>query len=292
MNQYTISDLEKLSGIRAHTIRMWEQRYNLLTPDRSDTNIRSYNDDQLRKLLNVVTLKNAGEKISKIGALSEEELNARISSIARGRELPGVQYEALINEIVTASLRFDEKGFLSAFTSGVLRYGMHGTYLNIILPALSKVGLFWGASEITPAQEHFTSCLIRQKLCAATDALPEPDTDEHWLLLLPDDEEHEIGLLFAQYLLKANGKHVIYLGQRVPTDNIELVAEIVKPSHLLYFVVRHRSIAEIALLADHIASSAPDTKVHLVGNTTLLGDMELPNTYIIRTLSEFEEAIG
>ena len=194
MDRYKISELEHLSGVKAHTIRIWEQRYDILKPMRSNGNIRFYDGDQLKKLLNVVTLINAGNKISAISELSPKEINKRIESLSN-ISVEGIKEEMLINQMISSGLSFDEKLFEKAFSNSILSYGLINAYKKVFYPLLNKMGLLWATTEINPSQEHFISNLIRQKMFAAIDALsPTSNESEKWLLFLPENETHELGL--------------------------------------------------------------------------------------------------
>lgn len=240
MSYHSIAQLEQLSNVKSHTIRIWEQRYGLLKPERTDTNIRYYDDEQLKKLLNICTLLKAGMKISEIGKLSDNQINGYIQrTISTSSD---VLVESFINQAVFAATTYDEILFEKMFSSAILRLGLSGTYEKIIYPLLVRTGLMWNASNIIPSQEHFISNLIRQKLSAAIDALPLLSKPKQtWVLFLNEEEEHEIGLLFASYILKQNGIKVIYLGQRVPYSNLVNVVKHCKPTHLYTFFVNKKS---------------------------------------------------
>lgn len=239
MGRYKISDLEKLSGVRAHTIRIWEQRYNLLKPHRTETNIRYYDDNQLKKLLNVVSLMNAGGKISAISKLTEKDFKLQINSLIQ-KGTKNVKEEALINQLISAGLTYDEQAFEKSFSNAILSFGLMKAYQNIFYPMLIKIGFLWSAEELNASQEHFISNLIKQKIFAAIDALtPATNSSEKWVLFLPEGEMHDIGLLIANYGLRSKGAKVVYLGESVPIKNLYEVAQSVKATHYLAFVVKH-----------------------------------------------------
>ena len=245
MTKYKISDLEKLSGIKSHTIRIWEKRYKVLTPLRTDTNIRFYDDIQLRKLLNIVSLMNSGIKISFISKLTEKEINERVEDLSNIGEI-GIKEETLINQMLTAGLSYNEASFEKAFSNSILSFGLMDAYQNVFYPMLIKIGLLWTSTELNPAQEHFVTNLIKQKIFSAIDALKPPKNEsENWLLFLPEEEQHDLGLLIANYGLRSKGKKVIYLGANVPLESLHLIAKEVDPTHYLTFSIRpnaHNSI--------------------------------------------------
>lgn len=263
MGKYKISDLANLSGVKPHTIRIWEQRYNMLTPLRTDTNIRYYDDDQLRRLLNIVTLQNAGFKISAIGNLSDEEITNQIELLNNSGG-PGIKEESLINKLISAGLTFNEHQFEKAFSNAILSFGITGAYEKVLYPMMNKIGLLWVTEEISPAQEHFISQLIRQKLFAAIDSLePVSDNAESWLLFLPENEHHELGLLVANYILRTKGINVCYLGADVPITSLKEAVYLVKPHTMLMFNVRPFQSANLQIWLDEIASDLKYKKCYI-----------------------------
>jgi DNA-binding transcriptional MerR regulator len=258
MSQYSIAELEMLSGVKAHTIRIWEQRYSLLEPHRTETNIRYYDDDQLVKILNVATLLNGGMKISHVSKLTTEEIKQKISEVTLADMGGDLHAESLINQIVVAGLTFDQAKFEHAFSSGLTRYGIFDTYFKLIYPAMSKVGLLWVKDDMFPAQEHFISALVRQKLCTAIDSLPLPHAGSNiWVLFLPEGEDHELGLLFAHYLIRGKGDSAIYLGQRVPMPNLKSAISETNATHLMMFLVRNHPHEETSKLVASICDAHP-----------------------------------
>lgn len=240
MAHYSIKNLEEISNQKAHTIRIWEMRYGLLTPRRTDTNIRYYDDRQLKKLLNVCALMGEGMKISAISKMTDMQINDAIQKIIDNTSEKEVQFQTIINQTLIAIAAFDESSFDKIFSNAILRFGLVDTYLKVIYPMLVRVGLMWSKDDIMPAQEHFFSNLIKQKLFASIDAVPLPQKpDQTWILFLNENEDHEIGLLMASYLLRVHGKKVIYLGQKVPYENISKVVDTCKPTHLYTFFVKN-----------------------------------------------------
>lgn len=266
---YSIQDLERLSGIKAHTIRIWEKRYSLLTPGRSDTNIRYYNDDQLRKLLNTCTLISNGGKISKVSKLSESAISEEVEALMMPKS-KDEQLDVFINKIIESGLTYNNQLFENSFASATLRLGLYKCYRHVILPALIKLGLMWGKKELMPTQEHFISNLIKQKLFSAIDGLDAPEANsKRYLLFLPEREDHEIGLLFANYLIRKSGKTVIYLGQNVPTKDLKTTIKQTNPDVLILFVVRTWHKDELIPMMDSITKNFKKGKTILCGNSAL-----------------------
>jgi len=242
LESYQITDLERITGIKAHTIRIWEKRYNLIQPKRTATNIRYYDDSQVRKLLNVSSLLENGYKISSVAALSDVEINDIVSEISSTEQKPTDAIGTVfINNLVGATIAYDETAFERIFTAALTRFGMHNTMLQVIYPYLIKIGILWRSDKITSIQEHFASNLIRRKLIAAIDGLPLPyKQGKKFLLALPPDEWHELALLFADYIIKAAGYTTIYLGQSVPHHALHTIITDTSATHLLTFYITSR----------------------------------------------------
>lgn len=293
MSKYKISDLEKLSGVKSHTIRIWEQRYKVLTPLRTETNIRYYDDEQLRKLLNVVSLMKSGVKISAIGKLTDEEINVKIVALANTGSI-GIKEETLINQMVSAGLSYDEAAFEKTFSNSILNFGLMNAYQKVFYPMLIKIGLLWTTTELNPAQEHFVTNLIKQKIFAAIDALAPPsDQPENWLLFLPEGEQHDLGLLIANYGLRAKGKKVVYLGANVPIENLYLVAEQVEPTHYLTFSVRSNAHDSLNKYLANMNKEFKNPPINICCSNDTSENLKLSsNQKIIASFQEFLNLIG
>ena len=265
MDNFTISQLSQFSGIKPHTIRIWEQRYNALTPHRSKGNTRYYDGTQLRRLLNIVSLSGTGVKLSRLGALSDEELFEMIREHSENAA-ENKDYAYFVNQLISAGMNFDEFNFEKIFSHCLLRFGMLKTYVEVIHPLLSRIGLMWSADEIPPAHEHYISNLLRQKISTAIDSHPvEKAEKETWLLFLPEDEFHELGLLFSNYYLRSKGKKVIYLGANVPLSSVERTLEEVDVQYLLVFMVRNDLPENIKNYLDELAAVVGKRKVLITG---------------------------
>jgi len=287
---YSIKDLERFSGIKAHTIRIWEKRYNLLLPERTDTNIRYYNDDQLRMFLNICSLISNGVKISKINQLSELEIYTKIETLMSS-DSNDEQLNVFINKIIESGLTFNNELFEKTFESATQRLGLYKCYTDVISPSLVKFGLLWGKSEIIPSQEHFISNFIKKKLFSAIDSLDIPKANTRkFLLFLPENEEHEIGLLFAYYLIKKAGHNVVYLGQNVPTATLESSIIQIEPDVLLLFVVRTWHKDELTPLIDLIVGNSQNAKTILCGKASLTESLkENKLLFIANSIDDLEK---
>ncbi len=284
---YSIQDLEELSGVKAHTIRIWEKRYNLLVPERTATNIRLYSDNDLRKLLNVSTLINLGLKISKISELSELEIGEKIEEHLLP-EKTDKQTELFINNLISAGITFDTFRFDSTFSSAILRFGLRDTYTKVLLPVLIRIGLMWGKNQIIPAQEHLISNLIKQKLFAGIDGLPlNTSPKKKYLLFLPPNENHEIGLLLSYYLLKQAGHRVYYLGANVPINNLNIAVKSANPDFIVFFVVRSWGAKQLQDVVDEILQKF-EKNIVVLGNENTIKPVKGKGLIKIHSIDQFE----
>ncbi|MEC4050826.1 MerR family transcriptional regulator [Flavobacterium sp. SUN046] len=221
--QFSIKDLENLSGIKAHTIRIWEKRYQIFTPERTETNIRFYTLEELQKLLNVSFLNNYGYKISRVAELSEVELNKLVKQVYSEK----TNTVFAINVLKIAMINFDTALFNETHLELSKTKSFDQIFLEIYMPFLSEIGMLWQTSSIKPIHEHFISYLILQKLientCAIQNSTQIVDVDKLFVLFLPENEVHEMSLLFTNYQLVKKGYKTIYLGTSVPfTDLLEI----------------------------------------------------------------------
>ncbi len=230
MGQYSIKELEQLSGIKAHTIRIWEKRHKIIEPSRTATNIRYYSDLDLKKIINVSLLNTYGIKISKIADMSLDDMNRKVLEISELQNDKGVH----IDQMVIAMIDMEEELFEKILNNLILRFGFEQTITEIIYPFLEKIGILWQTQNITPAHEHFISNLIRQKIVVAIDGLPiPPKTQKKILLFLPEGEMHELGLLFYHFLIRKAGYRTYYLGQNVPHEDLVSVYKVHQPDFML-----------------------------------------------------------
>ena len=220
---FTIKDLENISGIKAHTIRIWEKRYNLLEPKRSETNIRFYSNEDLQKLLNIVLLNNNDIKISKISKMSDEELILQTRALAFVTSLN----DESINALKLSMFQFDKRLFNNVYEKLLEEKTFQEIFQEVFIPFLNDVGLLWQTDTLKPAHEHFISNLIVQKILINTEKLQFniSETSKTYVLFLPENEIHEIGLLYLNYELVLRGAHTVYLGQSLPLNNLDYFLE-------------------------------------------------------------------
>lgn len=229
MRKYSISDIEGLIGIKAHTIRAWEIRYNLVPPKRTPTNIRYYDEEDLKMLLNIVALNENGYKISKIAQMNRKKISDLVLQLKTDWSNESVQ---LIN-LSNATIKYDELAFSKILASCITEMGLTKTMDQVLFPFMKRIGMLWQIGAIDPAHEHFAANLIRDRLIVEIDKV-EKVSNKHakrFLLFLPEAELHETGLLFARYLLKNCGHETLYLGQEIPYSDLKKVIESYKPDY-------------------------------------------------------------
>jgi len=289
MSNYSIKDLEKLSGIKAHTVRIWEQRYKLLNPKRTETNIRYYDDDDLKLILNVALLNENGLKISKIAKMSGEEIKAEVLQFTDR----SFAYDDQIHSLVLAMVEFNEERFEKIISTNILKFGFELTMVNVIYPFLSKIGVLWQIGSVHPGQEHFISNLVRQKLIVAIDGQIYTGGGRKFLLFLPEGELHEMALLFTSYLLKANGHKVIYLGQNTPDEDLKNVYKVYQPDYLVTAITTNPSSEFVEPYLQSLGESFPKSKIIASGYQILGQNFNLPpNIHLMQYLKEIKEYIN
>jgi len=256
---FSIKDLENLTGIKAHTIRIWEKRYNLLEPERSDTNIRSYNLGSLRKLLNINFLNTHGFKISKIAALEESDIAVKVREMSF---LGNVEKHAF-NAFKLSMLNFDQVLFYNTYNQLLEEKSFREIFYEIFVPIIQDLGLLWQTHTITPAHEHFITVHIRQKILIHIERLqslnPRPDA-KTFVLFLPLNKIHDIGLLFLNYELISKGYHTIFLGENVPIEDLQLINN-------LYSEVTYVSYFTVMPISDNLSSYLDNLSSTLIENT-------------------------
>lgn len=283
METYSISSVEQLTGIKAHTLRIWERRYNSLTPHRTNTNIRYYDDAQLKKLLNISTLLNHGYKISALSAMPDDKLNELITALfEQGRETD--TNDLYIAALTSYMLSFDERSFDKVFSSVITKLGFYETVVKVVYPFLRKTGVLWSTSNASPSQEHFASNIVKRKLLAAIDGIPYPEKPKgKFLLFLPPNEWHELGLLVADFLIRSAGWETIYLGQNLPFSSLEIALEVARPDRLITFFTCVPEADEVVAAISDIAARHNATAFVSVYGTI---EGKYKNTVVLTTPSD------
>jgi len=280
INSYTIKDLSQITRIKAHTLRIWEQRYGIINPKRTEINTRVYCQEELKYLLNVVILYNEGQKISNIAKLSKDQLSDKVKHLSE----ESLEFPTQIQALVVAMLELDEDRFERQLNKNILSFGLEETIVSIVYPFLKHIGVLWQTNSVNPAQEHFITNLVRQKLISAIDGIPLGITEKNarkFMLYLPEGELHEIGLLFAWYVLKRNGQKVIYLGQSLPISDLKIVDEAHKPDVILTVITSAPCQEDVQPYLDSLKQLFPDTKVWLSGFQIVSQELKIPNNFSV-----------
>lgn len=294
MRTYSIKELENLSGTKAHTIRIWEQRYELLHPSRTETGIRFYNGDDLKKILATSVLLKHGMKISKIATLTASELNTQLDEIEKKNVLSDSAIELAINNLLMAGLKFDENALNAEFTKLESAFDRYQLFTLITHPLLNRLGLMWCKDDLSPLQEHFISNIIRQKIISSINALPEnEENSKEIVLFLPEHETHEIGLLLANYIFKSFQIKTIYFGQQVPMSNlIEYINEF-KIKHAFGFIFYSYGIKELTNIFKNLSDNCGETYFYWAG---YFPDQEIfdsiPNQSIVSSIDSIKDLVN
>lgn len=266
MNAFTIKDLENLSGIKAHTIRIWEQRYHFLKPQRTSTNIRYYSNDELKAVLNIALLNKYGYKISHIDRMPPEEISSRILSLTDPRAVQ----ERNINELVQLMVDLEIERFEQTISSYMAGRGVERTINQVIFPFLEKIGILWQTGHVNPAQEHLVTNAIRQKLISAIETINTSlQQNRTYLLFLPEGEHHELGLLYMYYVLKSRGIRVIYLGANVPVNDVAFVVSVKQPDVAFVHLTSTAANFNFEKFLQQASIKMPATKLVISGSITL-----------------------
>jgi len=285
MSVYSIKDLENLSGIKAHTLRIWEQRYNIINPKRTDTNIRYYDDQDLKLVLNISLLQEHGYKISKIAEMTPDTMHKQVLDLSD----QGLRHADQIQAMTISMIDLDEERFEKIITKCALQMGFEQTMVQVIFPFLTKIGILWQTGSINPAHEHFISHLIRQKIIVATDGQLtnyNPSTKKY-MLFLPDGEMHELSLLFANFLLRSRKQRVVYLGQSLPFQDLEVAYAIHKPQYICTIITSVPGPDDVQAYINRLANAFSDATILVSGYQAVSQDLYAPdNVTIIRKIQD------
>jgi DNA-binding transcriptional MerR regulator/methylmalonyl-CoA mutase cobalamin-binding subunit len=284
---FSIKDIEAVSGIKSHTLRIWEQRYGIIVPKRTESNIRYYDDDDLKHILNISILNRQGIKISEIARMSKEEIT---DAILKDSALFSENYDTHIKGLISAMLSFDEYGFHKVISTNVIQLGLEQTIINIIFPFLAEVGLLWQIGSIHPSHEHFASNIIRQKLYVAIDGNVGryAENRKRFLLFLPEHEQHSIGLLFANYILRTRGQDVLYLGQEVPLLDLKDAFVDNEPDYVLTQLTAAHINVDKQRFIDDISNYWGNAQLILSGGQFLDPALKLPpSARVIKRMEDF-----
>lgn len=287
MNAFTIKDIENLTGVKAHTIRIWEQRYNFLKPQRTGTNIRYYSNEELKIILNIALLNRFGFKISYIDKLGIAQIQAKLHELTH----PQALHYRLINELITCMIDMDMDSFELILNKNINDYGIDRTIEELIFPFLEKVGLLWITNNINPAQEHLVTNLIRQKILVGIEQSENLFSENKSVLLfLPEGEHHELGLLYVYYLIKNKGIKVFYLGADVPYEDLAFLVDAKKPDYVYSHLtsVAHNFNLEKFIL--NLQQKIPQMNVVISGSPVQHYSKTIPAQFhLLRSLQEVKK---
>jgi len=291
MAHYSIKDLQNFTGIKAHTIRMWEKRYNIVEPKRTNTNIRYYDDDDLKKLLNISILNRNGFKISTIVGLSDIAISEEILNLAHS--LNG--FNSQIEGLVVSMIDLDENMFEKIFNTAVIKMGFEDAVIKILYPFFEKIGILWQIGTITTSHKHYISNLVRQKIIVAIDGLVNSFTNKSktYLLFLPEGEYHELGLLFHHYILKKGGNKVLYLGANVPKGCLTELLKTKNINGLMTAVTAPLKYNAFAEYIEDLSETFKKKPLYISGFGVNGLSKTLPeNVFFFKTPREFKEKLN
>ena len=288
MTHYSIKDLENLSGIKAHTIRIWEKRYHLLDPERTDTNIRYYSNDDLRRILNVALLVKNGFKISKVAKFDNAKLQSEV--IRQNKNL--VDPEKNMDQLLFHTVNMDILGFEQLFNKMIQENGFSKTMEQVIFPFFERIGILWQAGTIFVSQEHFVSNLVRNQLIIEAAKFDNQSADRTMLFFLHEEEMHELGLLYFSYLAAQNGFRSIYLGQNVPFGDL---TNLMKNNEFDFICTTFIQAIEKPALEKYLTMLSlisPENKILVAGRQIAIQKPKLPpNTFIIKNNHDFAKRL-
>lgn len=280
MHVFTIRDIENLTGIKAHTLRIWEQRYDLMTPQRKTGNHRLYSNEDLKHLLKIATLYHNGHKISRIAALSAEQINQFTLDTLVIKD----PFHLYVNQLLESAIDFDEVRLEKIIHTCLLHYSFDKTIFKVLFPFLNKVGLLWATGHVVPAMEHFASALIMRKIVVAIDGLEKPEGEGPIVVLFtPEAERHEMPVLMMQYLLKKNGVKTVMLGQHVSLDTLTDYCSR-KPADYLYtHVITHLQRVDVQEYVAELSGRFPDKQIVISGTVIQSPQRDFLNVRMLRT---------
>ena len=288
MDFFSIGDIENLTNIKAHTIRMWEQRYGICSCKRKHSQHRYYDGDDLKLILRIAWLYHSGQKISHIACLSSDEIRRR----ALGTGTQPATYEMYVNRLMESSIDFDTHAFEENLQETISKFGFETAILKVIFPFLEKLGLFWLTGHVIPAQEHFASALITQKICLAIDQLPKhknAKTNRRILLFQPSGEYHEIPLLFMAYQLKKNEIDYVYMGSSVRIETLGSFCAEVPVTELYFHLITNLTRNDIDTYLHQLVEAIPDKQIFCSGFSCNASVQVPANVRILKTNEELME---
>ena len=286
MATFSIKDIESLTGIKSHTLRIWEQRFGFLKPKRTETNIRYYDDEDLKLLLNISVLNNHNVKISEIAKMTASEMSNSIVKLSDNSN----KFTNQIKDLISPMMSFDELGFHNKLNELINDIGLEETYINILLPFLVEVGLLWQIGAIQPSHEHFVTNIIKQKLFCHIDSqvANKGECRKKFLLFLPETETHSLSLLFANYIIRSRGHDVIFLGQEVPLEDLKNAFKNESPDYIYTTATIAHLKIPVQELLNFLSENWPHSQILVSGYQFIVSDAHIPtNVHILKKADEF-----
>lgn len=291
MALYSIKDLERISGVKAHTIRIWEKRYGIVEPKRTESNIRFYCDTEVKKLMNISILLNHGYKISKLALLDPNELSRKVMEVSM---ITNNGHDSQIENLVVSMIEMDESKFEKILNMSIMKDGFENTVFKVLYPFFERIGVLWQAGSINPAHEHFITNLVKQKVYVAIDSIPlvSGNDSKKFLLFLPEWDLHEMGLLVYDYIIKSRGFKVIYLGANVPEDDVYSVSDYLIPDYFLVAFANAIESEKLESYIQRIANRYPAKSIFITGHQTIGITSTIPsNVTIVSSALQFSSEI-
>ncbi|HEY0772061.1 MAG TPA: MerR family transcriptional regulator [Sphingobacteriaceae bacterium] len=279
MQNFTIRDIENLTGIKAHTLRIWEQRYNLFTPKRKESLHRIYDNEDLKQLLHISFLYNSGWKVSRIATLTQPEITDLVRQASVGND----NYKVFITQLIEAAIDFDEYAFVKVFDEIIARTGFETCIVEVCYPFLIKVGHLWSTNNVIPAQEHFSSYIIQNRIILETDKVSTQNKKPEIVLFCPQGEFHELPLLFINYLLRKNNWSTIYLGKNVKLDELDPIIQLPGIINIYLHVLTNFTGFEIDDYLETVCRKYPDKRIIASGESVQKSQRSFTNLSLLNT---------
>ena len=279
MQNFTIRDIENLTGIKAHTLRIWEQRYNLFTPKRKESLHRIYDNEDLKQLLHISFLYNSGWKVSRIATLTQPEITDLVRQASVGND----NYKVFITQLIEAAIDFDEYAFVKVFDEIIARTGFETCIIEVCYPFLIKVGHLWSTNNVIPAQEHFSSYIIQNRIILETDKVNTQNKKPEIVLFCPQGEFHELPLLFINYLLRKNNWGTIYLGKNVKLDELDPIIQLPGINNIYLHVLTNFTGFEIDDYLETVCRKYPDKRIIASGESVQKSQRSFTNLSLLNT---------
>ncbi len=291
MSSYSIHHFSSITGINKILLRTWENRYSFLVSHRSTTNIRYYDDEMIVKALNIKTLIQNGVKVSKIDKLSDNEITTTVDKMYKTKTLDD-SIEYYITKLIDATLNFNDELCEKTFEAGIKEHDLIPFYRKVLLPTLSKIGALWLTRSLSPSQEHFLSEKIKIKISSTIASVKSAPTRETWLLFLPENELHDIGLQISHLILKHEGCKVVYLGPNLPIKSLVDVKDKIKINNILYFNLSNQSLENCRSRVNNLMEIFPNATQYLVTHKALFEGIDKhPNLKILTEVDDLIKAV-